>query len=712
MATYEELMNAARNADAAGDWKAAQQLVRSATSQNRQAGFRQRALEMSATNDAAAPAATQALDQRTEDTIAIDQAGGRNAAIAGAALSGLPFVGSYIDEFAGSVANAMGQDGEKYRNDKIAASEAFARQNPKMNTALEVAGGIAGSIPLAMAAPAVAGSGALAMQALRLGGAGAVAGATEGAIYGSGQQEGPGRAVNAARGGVVGGAVGGVLGVGAPLLVEGGRAAIQSIRRTPERQVAQELGVRPESARLLASVLDTENPQAISQSLARGGDGAMLADSSPTAMGVLDTTIQAPGAAARTGRERVETRAAQAMTNINTALDETLGSPQGLISISGDIRQAAQPNVREAYTRAYDTPIDYSSDAGRNIEGILSRLPKSTAGRALASAQERMAYDGVPNAQIMARVADDGSVTFEQMPNVMQMDYLKRSFDDIARNGTDAVTGKMNADAAFASRIARDIRNATRDAVPAYGDALNLAADSITTQAAVETGQKFLQPQFTREMASRALDGATDAEKSALRAGLRSQIDDTLANVRSVASDPNIDARQAQEALKQLSSQAAKAKIRMLLPMDQANRLLGQMDEAGQALALRAAVSTNSRTAGRQMTKEFIDDVTAPGGLTQLAQLRPINAAQEIVSQLTGNTARDISGRSQQIMAEVTDVLTRSGRPEAERAVQLLRKVSDGQPLSEGQARLVAGIFTSAVSGAGYQSAGQVTGTR
>lgn len=713
MATYEELMNAARNAHAAGDEAAARQLVQSATRMNsrdfQRDFFADRIAAAKSGGLPALPPERQQqqnrIDQIGEDRMIIAATGGEIPNAARQFTTGLPFVGSYADEVAGALFGE--QAGERYRN----SVAAYERENPVASTALQVTGGVSGSVPALAAAPAVAGGGPLVAQALRLGGTSAVAGAVEGGIYGAGDQSGEGRAANAAQNAVIGGGVGGVLGAGAPLAVEGVQQGIQALRRTPERQVAQEIGVSPEATRLLTRVTGMEDPAQMAANLQRSGPGAMLADSGDLSSGVLDTALQTPGGASRTGRQRVEDRASAAMAGINQALDETLGTPQGLISIGGDIRQAAQPEVRAAYARAYDTPVDYSSDAGRKIEGIFRRIPNRTKSQAIQAAQERMTYDGVPG-QIMASIADDGSVTFQRMPGVQELDYIKRAFDGIVRNGTDPISGQMDDNALFASRIARDIRDATKEAVPAYGEALNLAADSITTQNAVDIGAQALSPQFTRERLVRAVDGASDAEMRALRAGLRSRIDETLANVRAVASDRNVDARQARQALSEMSSDAAKAKIRTILPMDQANRLLGQLDEASQALALRSSVATNSRTMGRQVTNEFISDVTEPGAITSALQGSPINAAQRIVQGLTGTTPGDMTARQQQILAEVTDVLTRSGQPQAQRVLQLLENVRQGQPLSEGQARLVAGITTSLLGSTADQSALQLTGLR
>lgn len=244
------------------------------------------------------------------------------------------------------------------------------------------------------------------------------------------------------------------------------------------------------------------------------------------------------------------------------AIDPGQGPRMGPIAQQNAMRAQARPGVNAAYQQAYNTPIDYASDAGREIESLVKRLPSGTAQRAIRSANERMAYDGTPAAQIMASIADDGTVTMQQMPNVMQLDYLKRAFDEIARDGTDPVTRSMNSDASFASRIARDIREATADAVPAYRDALSSAASDIRQRGAMDTGASLLRPQTTVEEVARSVTEATPAELRAMRQGVVGQMRHILGNVRAIATDQNIEPRQAMQALRELSARTAKPSLR------------------------------------------------------------------------------------------------------------------------------------------------------
>ncbi len=54
---------------------------------------------------------------------------------------------------------------------------------------------------------------------------------------------------------------------------------------------------------------------------------------------------------------RVEQRATQVMGDVTRTFDETMGKPQGLISIEEAIRTNARPKFRRAYDAAYATRL-------------------------------------------------------------------------------------------------------------------------------------------------------------------------------------------------------------------------------------------------------------------------------------------------------------------------------------------------------------------
>lgn len=625
------------------------------------------------------------------------------AARGASAFQGVPFVGSYLDEAAGAVFGPQAGRGAR------AAQEAMQETRPGQALGSQLAAGVATAIPMAAAAPVgtIMGRGtSLVGQMLRGAGAGIGAGAVEGAVYGAGEADG-GRGRNAARQALVGGAVGGVLGAAAPAVSQGVTNLTARVRGTPERAAGAALGVSPESARLLGTVADME-PGA-EAALARSGDTAMLADIGPTASGVVDTALQAPGAGARLGKGRIEGRAAGALTRINDTLDSILGAPEGIRTAQQGIAEGAQDVLPDVYARAYAQPIDYSSEAGKRLEGLVGRLPA----RVVSAANELMRVEGAQSRQIMASIAEDGTVQFTRMPDVRQWDYIKRGLQQLAEGteGTGAFGGKTPIGRAYGD-LARQIRTTLGNAVSEYDTAVETAADAISRRQAVRDGAAVLSGRMKRDEVADLVDGMTGPELDALKQGIRSQIDDTLARVNAVASDPNLDAREARAALNMLTSREARDKLTTVLGARDAGRVAKVIDEASVALGLRAATARGSQTAGRQFTRQFVEDVTAPGGLTQMAQLRPVEATQAIVQSMTKTAPRDIAERQSQILAEVTDVLTRSGLPEAQSALRILRQMNVDQPVSEEQARLVANAFTAALSGAGYQTGMNVFSNR
>jgi hypothetical protein len=227
-------------------------------------------------------------------------------------------------------------------------------------------------------------------------------------------------------------------------------------------------------------------------------------------------------------------------------------------------------------------------------------------------------------------------------------------------------------------------------------------------QAAVDFGATLLRPQVTREVARGRIEDMTEAELRAARQGVRSQIDDALANVRAVASDQNVDARQATQAFRDLSSPSARQKLRDLLG-DEADFLFSELDEAGQALGLRAAVASNSRTAARQQGNEMIDQLSDLNPLRRAAS-NPVRAYRETMDEIMGVGPEAMTERAQAVRAELIDLLTRSGNADAQRALTILQDVNIGQPIAEAQAKLVADAAMKAIGISGYQSSVQAGG--
>lgn len=680
MATYDELIAAARKADADGATDDARRLLEMAVSLRGQTGQQPQADKraIATTPDGGTiwelPGGARAFSNASYSTndpekieklmkgakpADVSRSGFNESIIAEhpfearavKAMEGVPGLGSYVDEAAGAIYGDQARDAVRM------ASKAMDQERPWQSAGLGLAGGIAATAP----ALAAIGPG---MAANSLGGnmaRGAAFGATEGAVRGFGRGEGGAEnrfgtsAVDAGIGGTIGGLI--------PAVAHGLGAAWGGLRnwgaeRAGVGRAADDLGVSPKAARLASDMIGMEDPQQMRAALQAAGPDAMLADAGPTMMGALDVAIQSPGEAARIARQRIGDRAEGSYYGV---MDALRGGQQGptMPPVAAERLATAQSRqvVNPAYRKAYEAAIDYASPEGRAIEELIERIPQKPLARAIESATDRMIFDGAPNPLLLASIGDDGAVKLRQLPNVMQLDYIKRAFDDIASAGKDPLTGQLTPDAAFASRIARDIREATASAAPAYKDALSSAATGIRRREAVRAGTELLRPQTTVEKAAEIIADATPAEAAAMREGLRGHFEHVMGNVRAVGSDQNVEARQAMQALRELSSHNAQAKMEALLGPEWP-ALKSQIDRAGAALGLRARVADNTLTFGRQQFNAAMDAAYEPGAIRK-GEIT--TTAKDVWRRAMGATQSQIQNAKAADRAGLADLLTRPG---------------------------------------------------
>ncbi|MDT1061199.1 hypothetical protein RM190_04960 [Paracoccus sp. CPCC 101403] len=596
------------------------------------------------------------------------------------AFSNIYTLGS-LDEIEGAADAAMtDQSFSEARAASRARSDQQTQQYPIMTTAAGLAGAV--TSPVAQAVAGAAPAAATLPGKIAVGGAtGAGLGAAQGFLEGEGGLSN--RLASAGWGTLAGAGVGAAV----PALASGAGAAYRGVRNAlADRRfigsVSSDLGISRRGSRLLTDTLGMDDAARMRSALQN--TDAMLADAGPSAQGALDTVIQSPGEGARTALRRIDDRAEAAGGRLRGTLDNAMtGSNVGAqggrqfsdtARLQGDVRKATAGARKSVYDAAYDQPIDYASEAGMRLEGLLKRVPA----KAINDANLLMKLDDNPSQQIIARIADDGSVTLDRMPDVRQWDYIKRALDQSASTGEGqgALGGQTPLGNAYKG-LSRTIRQALGEASPAYDDATRVAASAIDEVQAIKTGADALRPQVTRAEFEASLDGMSGGELAAVKRGLRQQIDDTLANVRAVASDPNIDARQAAKALGDLSSEAAQDKMKMLLGEDW-GPVKSALDDAAQALGLRARVATNSRTFGRQQFGQMIDDSIQPGRIASGEILGPLATPRGILQNITGSTPQAVQRAGASIRNELADVLT---RPNALATLNALEAARSANPI-------------------------------
>jgi len=648
--TYEEIMAKSKELYASGDVEGARRLARIALS-------RKQPVAKNPDGTYGTPPEGMVLNPETgqmtnRELLAAHIKPGAGTAFAAGMGQGATL--GTTDE-ANGVINALvpgaGTMGERYafgREYGRALLDAGARDHKYANAAGNIVGGtvLASAIPNPAAAPTLLG------QTLQSAAVGAGYGAASG--FGSGEGGVIDRAKSAGSGAVIGGTIGAAVPALANLAQKGWRAAVDAVGRyRTGAEVSKALGVDPRTGRVLTSLVGMEDPASMQTALAK--PNAMLADAGPTLSGSLDASIQAPGDASRIALGRINDRASASLTGLNNALDTTMGAPLGVNTAREGVRSGTEAARSTAYNAAYAQPIDYSSAEGMALEALQGQLPSE----AVSYANKLMRLKGEKSSQILIDVASDGSVKFKGLPDVRQWDYIKQALDHLAESGDGqgALGGQTRIGAAYKS-LSRQVRDSVAAAVPEYATALETASDAISRSQGIKFGATVLSKGTTREDVRAALKGATGPEIAAIRQGVRSQIDDIIANVRAVPSDPNIDARGAQSALASMSSPAAKEKLQMILGKD-FPVLAQQLDDAAMSLGLRANVATNSKTAARTAFGELISNAVKPG---PLRTGRPLEFAKETAATAMGASKMAIDRLSADTKAQIADVLTR-GNP-------------------------------------------------
>lgn len=518
---------------------------------------------------------------------------------------------------------------EYYLNRERNKLDMFREDRPVTAFASELGGGI----------PTFAATGGPG-KALTTGGAAlksGLIGLGQGGVYGFNAGEGEGRLPSA----LFSAAAGGALGYALPYAGEG----IKNIYRTGRDALnASRAGMSRPAYNLLDDAVRAEGARGYSFK----DSDAMLADAGDTLSGMLDYIASRGQEGGRIAKQAVKGRVSKSSKDIVSALDESLGKPQAYKTFEKN------PAVSDLYKKAYDAPVPYDTPAGYEIEELVKRIPA----QAVNYAKTLMKMGGHESRQILADIADDGTVTFRELPDVVQLDYLTRGLNQMAKGseGMGATGGKTDI-GSFAANLSSDIRSLLKRSVPKYKDALAAAADDIRMYEAFDFGGDVLRGNIKRGQAARTLKGMGKAELEQVRGGARQYIDDLLANVKEIRSGDDMEARQAFAAFANVTTPASAEKLKMLLGKKAAFELRTKLLNAKKAFELRSRISTNSKTAPREMYDARVT-ASREGPIMQARQGRAVDATRQAVASIMGASAKDLADIDDKIIAEVAKALT------------------------------------------------------
>lgn len=534
----------------------------------------------------------------------------------------------------------------------------FRESNPVTATVSE----IGGAIPTMMAAPSF--TAAKTAHLLTRMGIGAANAAGQGAVYGYNAGEGGAgqRFLNAARTSAIAAPVGGAV----PVVAAGAGKYAQNLMRTKD---ALKAGMSRPTADTLEAVVRADaalsGPGA--KRIAAAGPRAMLGDGGASARGLMDTINQQGGSGARRIGKAVGERAAAAGDDMTAALDDAFGRAQGTKGVARRIAQSTAPERQAAYDLAYSRPINYASNSGRAVEEALERVPNGTMKAAVKEANDIMREKAIRNRQILIDVADDGSVTFKQMPDVLQLDMLKRALDNIGAKAKDQF-GRPLPEGLRAMRLARRIKAATGDAVPEYLAAVQKGGSKIERDQGLLLGRDIFKAKTTYEDAADFLNNASDAAKKEAAKGVRQQIDTVLSRVKKTLGGAYDEAniKEALKAYSELSSRDARAKIKLIVGPEKAAALFKTLDQSGMSLSLRAAMSDGTRTFGRQVARETSRKLKEDGAFNAIREGRPIEGPRRLTAKLLGRSPAQKLAIDDALDDELAKALTQARGPQAE----------------------------------------------
>ena len=585
--------------------------------------------------------------------------------------------GSYIDEAAESIDPQLGA---KTR----ALSAAMDEQNPIESMLLQTAGAIVTALPVGMLAVGSRLTGAADFVATNLTRGqrmlsgllkGVPLATAEGGIYGYGEGKDGTRQKTATTGAMFGLVPSAGLALGGPVLQD----LIKRVKEADIGFIAKTFEISNDAARLVKDAFSSgASLDAAVARIRSAGDQGMVADAGTAADHLLDAAAATTPAASELTQQVVGDRAAAASRSITETMDETLGiSPTGNKAAYKKISEETAQGRSDAYTDAYKQPINYASDEGRAIESVLDLIDESEMMGAIKKANADMRLDGKKNQQIMATIADDGTISYKEMPNVQQLDYIKRAFGKLGNDATD-ITGKVSSDGIRYNTISGRLKQAIGNAVPLYNDAVALGGDKIMQDKALKIGGELLSKKTKRETVEYLAKASVD-ERAAARQGVRNQIEDTLAEVKNSLATEDIDIKEAQKLLTDLSSRANLDKLSFIIGPKGVSDMMEKLTMVRRALTLQQAIAKNSATAGRQSLQKIGDAALNAGPKNAAMKGKPLAAVQETIMLALGTDAKSQAARSSAMFGDVIKALTSMRGEEAVNALELMTKVINKQ---------------------------------
>ncbi|AZO57884.1 hypothetical protein EJ078_00045 [Mesorhizobium sp. M1A.F.Ca.IN.022.06.1.1] len=588
----------------------------------------------------------------------------------GGILEGIPIVGPMIrggvDRAAAATIAAM--NGEKY-DDVMrrieAGTEAEKSMNPKLNTAAQVTGAVAGTIPAMAAAPEAFGIGAT----TKLGQyaapfiSGTLVNGADSAVRSGGD------ARETIKGGILGGGIGLAAPIVAPLIGKGVKAIADNVQLS---LIAKALGLDKSATKVLANAVrqDAVEPGALSQL----GENGMLMDLGPNLRHTAGAVAATPGEGKAIVRNAIGARDANANWRIRSSINDTLGAaptPSRIIDRASRNQQYLAPEYREALREA--APVDAAP-----IARYLDAEAQTLRGDAQKGIQRvRSMLDYVPTPQEI----EQARATGQTVPGGLVTDAetllnTRHAIDDLLQTaqGTNHVNALTTARQAVDDELAASVPG-IKEVDAKYAELARQKEAVQRGQTVLSSGREAPRPEeLADEVRQGALPQGLQVGPSAvplrLREGARAEIE------RIVGTKAN-DRVALQQIIKG-EGDWNRARLSSLFGSDKAKAIIDLLDRERLFNDTSNIVTRNSETAARIAARDAIDgggssgfgvrEGFIAGGARGAARAAATRSVERVIDALSngGNEkaisdmARSLIGGPQQ--SAVLDALMRAGQ--------------------------------------------------
>lgn len=437
----------------------------------------------------------------------------------------------------------------------------------------------------------------------------AAAGATTGAIAGSGTATEGQRTEGAFGGGLTGMVMGPAFAKVTDLSLAGGKNLYDIAMRSP--QTVQD---RAMSKVMQAMSRDEMDPNALRAQMARDramGTDAMLMDVSPSMQTLGEAVVTMPGSGRTKLGEPLAQRLEEGRENVGERVLQTVGKGVDFTKEEASLVGKLRANADTVYEKAYEKGAVNDPRIMRVLEDDTFKKAFNEA-REIANKQARTAELRGEDPKKFAltnvyEVDTDGNILKVNIPDVRTLDYMKRGIDALIDKGYKGA-GMSSAEATALRDLKKEFVKVIDENVPEYAAARAQYAGDIEVLDALRLGrEKYLSPKMLPEQARQLVGEMSVGEREALRAGVAQSALDKIMNAP----------QQVNAAQRVIGAPATRKRLEVLFD-DPAEFKLFEAALEREAELFRNAqeVIRNSRTANK---KEAIADLKKTDKLLDIA---------------------------------------------------------------------------------------------